>query len=61
MKGLEIVNGAEVKRKDLQYILKINLMIPVWMLRMRKKFLRRGNKKEEKGKKEKGRGKIGKP
>ena len=34
--ALEIGNGAEEKRKDLGYVLKVSLMILVWMLRLRR-------------------------
>lgn len=42
MMALKNVNGVEVKRTDLEYIFKINLMILAWMLRLRRR-------KEEEG------------
>lgn len=39
--ALEIINRAEVMETDLGYILKVDLMIRIWMLRMRKEKRRR--------------------
>lgn len=57
MMTLEIINRAEVMETDLEYILKVDLIILIWMLRMRKE--KRGRRKRREGKGREGRERKG--